>query len=264
MVITRVLSIFFFIAAIVLAGVLIRNIKSKIDEDKRIERQENLVINKLKMIRDAQVAYLATNGKYTGNFDTLISFIDTGRIYLTQRSEEIEMLAYGQEKITVFIDTIGEVSVKDSLFVVRDMVKSLANGTLQDLNMTVGGEIKRGDVIATVISSTGKSVRVRAQQNALVERVYTKEGQQVNINQDLARIAYPRINDIKQIPYLPESKSGEQFSLFADKILKGNVRVDVFEARDTRPVNVLRRKNQNERALRVGSRTEPSVSGNWE
>lgn len=264
MVITRVLSIIFFVVAIVLAGVLVKNIKSKIDEDKRIERQENMVINKLKMIRDAQVAYLATNGKYSGNFDSLISFIDTGKIYLTQRREEIEMLAYGQEKVTVFIDTIGEVFVKDSLFVERNLVKSLANGTLQDLNMTTGNEIKRGDIVATVISNTGKAVRIRAQQNAMVEAIYVKEGQQVSTNQDLARIAFPRINDISRLPYLPESTTDQQFSLFASKILKGNVKVDVFEARDTRPVNPLRRKNKNEKALRVGSRTEPSISGNWE
>ena len=82
--ITRVLSIFFFIVAIGLAYLLVKNIKSKIDEDARIERQEDLVINKLKMIRDAEVAYLATNGKYTSSFDTLISFIDTGSIYITR------------------------------------------------------------------------------------------------------------------------------------------------------------------------------------
>jgi penicillin-binding protein-related factor A (putative recombinase) len=119
MVVTRVLSIFFLVVAIVLAGVLVRNIKSKIDEDKRIERQENLVINKLKMIRDAQIAYLSTNTKYTGSFDTLISFIDTGSIYITQRREIIETLAYGVEKSTFFTDTIGTVSVRDSIFVIR-------------------------------------------------------------------------------------------------------------------------------------------------
>ena len=109
MVITRVLSIFFFVVAIGLAVVLVRNIKSKVDDDLRIDRQEQLVINKLKMIRDAEVAYLSTNGKYTGSFDTLISFIDTGSIYITQRTEVIKMLAYGAEEITVTIDTIGKV-----------------------------------------------------------------------------------------------------------------------------------------------------------
>jgi hypothetical protein len=52
--------------------------------------------------------------------------------------------------------------------------------------------------------------------------------------------------------------------LFAGKISKGNVIVDVFEAKDTAPVNPERRKKDNERALRVGSRVDVSVTGNWE
>ncbi len=264
MVVTRVLSYFFLVVAIVLAGVLVRNIKSKIDEDKYIDRQENLVINKLKMIRDAEVAYLATNGKYTGNFDTLISFIDTGSIYITQRREEIEMLAYGRENVTIHIDTIGKVGVKDSVFVEREILKSLADGTIQDLNMVEGKEIKRGDVVATVINPKGKSVKIRAPYNAMVERLSVKEGQQVELNGGLARLAYNRIADINSLPIIPESKDDKKFELFAGKISKGNVVVDVFEAKDTAPVNPARRKNKNEKALRVGSRTEVSVSGNWE
>jgi hypothetical protein len=264
MVVTRVLSIFFLVVAIVLAGVLVRNIKSKIDEDKRIERQENLVINKLKMIRDAQIAYLSTNGKYTGSFDTLISFIDTGSIYITQRREEIETLSYGVEKSTFFTDTIGKVSVKDSIFVVREPLNSLADGTIQELNMRVGGVIKRGDVVATILSGTGKTVRVRAPYNATVEKLLVREGQQVKLNTGIASLASARISDINNLSYLPESENNETFELFAGKVTKGNVVVDVFEARDAKPVNPLRRKNKNERALRVGSRTEVSVSGNWE
>lgn len=261
--ITRVLSIFFFVVAIGLAYMLVRNIKSKIDEDKRIERQEQLVINKLKMIRDAEVAYLATNGKYTANFDTLISFIDTGSIYITQRSEEIKMLAYGAEEVTITIDTIGKVSVKDSVFVVREPLLNLAAGTVQDVNLTVGGAIKKGDVVATVRSNTGKAVRVRAPYNALVESVSVREGQQVTANQSLAGLSYRRIGNIQNLPFIPESKNNAKFELFAGKVTKGNVVVDVFEARDTQPVNPIRRKNKNENALRVGSRTEVSISGNW-
>lgn len=264
MVVTRVISIFFFVAAVVLAGVLVNNIKSKVDADQRIERQESAVIHKLKMIRDAEVAFLSTNGKYTGNFDTLISFIDTGTIYLTQRREEIEMLAYGAEKVTIIIDTIGQVAVKDSVFIVREPLESLAEGVLQDLNLRVGSQVKRGDVVATVVSKTGKSVRIKAPYNATVERVSAKEGQQVKIKASLALLAYNRISDINTLPYIPESDNNGKFELFAGKINKGNVIVDVFEAKDTAPVNPERRKNKNEKALRVGSRTEVSVSGNWE
>jgi len=263
MVLTRVLSVFFFVVAIGFAVVLARNIKSKIDEDKRIERQEQLVINKLKMIRDAEVAYLATNGKYTGNFDTLINFIDTGSIYITQRTEEIKMLQYGAEEVTIHIDTIGKVSVQDSLFVIREPLMSLAEGTIQDLNLQTGQTIKKGDVAVTILSNKGKSVKLRAPYNAIVDNVEVREGQQVGANQQLAQLSYNRINNIENIPYLPESKNNGKFELFAGKVTKGNVVVDVFEAKDTQPVNPIRRRNKNENALRVGSRTEVSVAGNW-
>jgi len=262
--VTRILSITFFVVAVVLAGVLVNNIKSKIDEDRRIERQEAAVINKLKMIRDAEVAYLNTNGKYTASFDTLISFIDTGSIYLTQRREEIEMLAYGQENVTIIIDTIGQVPVKDSVFVIRETLESLAEGTIQELNLRPGAQVQKGQVLATVVSPTGKSVNIKAPYNATVERVNAREGQQVEIKSPLALLAYKRINDVNNLPFLPESDTNAKFELFAGKISKGNVIVDVFEAKDTRPVNPERRKNKNEKALKVGSRTEVSVSGNWE
>lgn len=262
--ITRVLSIFFFIVAIGLSVVLVKNIKSKVDEDKQIERQEQLVIHKLKMIRDAEIAYLATNGKYTGSFDTLISFIDTGSIYITQRTEDIKILAYGAEEITITIDTIGKVSVKDSVFVVRETLFSLAAGTIQELNMSEGGSIKRGNVIVNILSNSGKTVKLKAPYNATIESVIVKEGQQVETNQALANLSYKRIGNIQNLLYLPESKNNGKFDLFAGKVSKGNVVVNVFEARDTQPVNPLRRKNKNENSLKVGSRTEVSVAGNWE
>jgi biotin carboxyl carrier protein len=262
MVIIRVLSIVFFIVAIGLAVLLITNIKSKVDADRQIEMREQLVVSKLKMIRDAEVAYLSTNGQYTGSFDTLISFIDTGKIYITERTEEIEILEYGAEKVTINIDTIGTVPVKDSVFVVREPISSLAAGTVQDLNISVGSRVKKGDVVATIVNRTGKSVNVTSPYDAEIEAVRVREGDQVELNQTLAKLAYKRINNINNLPYLPGSDN--RFELFAGKVTKGNVVVDVFEARDTEPLNPARRKNNNENALRVGSRTEVSVSGNWE
>ena len=263
MVITRVLSIFFFVVAIGLAIVLARNINSKIIADEQIEKQEQLVIYKLKMIRDAEVAYFATNGKYTGSFDTLISFIDTGSIYITQRTEVIKMLAYGAEESIVTIDTIGKVSVKDSIFVVRKLFLSLAAGTIQDMNFSVGSSIKKGEVVVNILSNKGKTVKIKAPYNATVEHVYVKEGQQVEANQGLANLSYRRTSNIQNIPLLPNSKNAK-FELFAGKVTKGNVVVDVFEAKDTKPINPIRRKNKNEHSLRVGSRTEVSIAGNWE
>ena len=262
--VTRVLSTFFFLVAVGLAVVLVRNIKSKIDEDARIKRQEQQVINKLKMIRDAEVAYLATNGKYTADFDTLIAFIDTGSIYITQRREETKMLEYGGEEVKIIIDTIGKVPVKDSLFVIREPLPSLVTGTIKELNLTEGGNFKKGDLVAKIVSEKGKTVKMNAPYTGWAEKVYVKEGQPIKANQGMALLAHKRIDDIKNLPYVPESKNNAKFILWAGEITKGNVKVDVFEARDPEPMNPARRKNNNENALRVGSRTEVSVSGNWE
>ncbi len=261
--ITKVLSIFFFVVAIVLAVVLVKNIKSKVDDDKLIERQEQTVINKLKMIRDAEVAYLSTNRKYTGDFDTLVSFIDTGSIYITQQRKEIKMLAYGAEEVTLIIDTIGQVSVKDSVFIVREAIFCLAPGTVQELNISVGSTIKRGDQVATILSNKGKTVKLIAPYNATVDKVPVREGQQVEAKNALAFLSYKRLSNISNLPFLPGSNKAK-FDLFAGKVTKGNVVVDVFEASDTKPINPMRRRNKNENALRVGSRTEVSIAGNWE
>jgi hypothetical protein len=74
-------------------------------------------------------------------------------------------------------------------------------------------------------------------------------------------IQYPdiNINEISRIPF-----SGKQFDIFSDRISKGGVMVDVFEVKDTAPVNPKRRTNNNEKALRVGSRVDVTTVGNWE
>jgi hypothetical protein len=40
--------------------------------------------------------------------------------------------------------------------------------------------------------------------------------------------------------------------------------VDVFEVKDVAPVNPVRKKNNNEKALKIGSRVDVTTSGNWE
>lgn len=56
-----------------------------------------------------------------------------------------------------------------------------------------------------------------------------------------------------------------KFELFADKIDRNNVQVNVFEIKDSKPINPARRGEESIRGpLRVGSRTEVTTSGNWE
>ena len=119
--ITRILTIFFFIeigrdVAIGLAYYLYSRIKFAIDEEKRIIASEEMVIGKLSLIREAEIAYYSVNGTYTNNWDTLANFMQNGLFYITQKTEEIFTLPYGADSIIVHIDTLTTVGVYDSLF----------------------------------------------------------------------------------------------------------------------------------------------------
>ena len=162
-------------------------------QEKLIAATEARIIEKLQMLRDAQIAYLASNGQYAGSWDELKKFIQDGKIWIVQRTETTKLLEYGKEEITVTLDTLGSVMVMDSLFNER---------------------------------------------------------------------RYPNFN-LENLHIVPGS-GGKQFEFFADKVERTQRQIPVFEIRDPDPMNPKRRLNNKEKALRIGSRTDSSTSGNWE
>lgn len=190
---TKVLTFVFLLIAIGIGYYLINSIISTVEEEERIARIENRVIEKLQFIRDAQIAYKDVHGQFTSDWDKLISFIDTGKIYITQRREETVLLDYGAEETTIYIDTLGSVSVRDSIY-----------------NNPVYQKFSLSDLM-----------------------------------------------------YVPVTRA--EFEIFADKITRSGVDVDVFEVKDPSPINPARRgENSIKGPLRVGSRTEVTTAGNWE
>ena len=94
-----------------------------------------VVIETMKDIRDAQLAHRTVTGKFSGNFDELIKFVDTAKFTITQRrdstvlDEEMTKRFGGVEtyKDIVIIDTLGFVPVKDSLFGADPRYKTMMN-----------------------------------------------------------------------------------------------------------------------------------------
>ncbi|NVK49023.1 MAG: hypothetical protein HWE09_04605 [Cyclobacteriaceae bacterium] len=189
---TKVLSFVFLLAALGLGYLLWKGVDDVVEEEKRIALVEAAIIEKLQMLRDAQLAYEASNGKYASTWDSLKTFIQEGEIWLIQRTETTKLLDYGKEETTVTFDTLGSVPVIDSLFNERK---------------------------------------------------------------------YPDFN-LEALAVVPGS-GGKMFEFFADKIERNSYEVNVFEIRDPAPINPERRLNNNEKALRVGSRTDASTEGNW-
>lgn len=188
----KILSLVFFVIAIGLGYLLYKGVDDVVEQEKRIALVEAATIEKLQMLRDANLAYQASNGKYAANWNDLKNFIQNGKIWIVQRTETTKLLEYGKEEITVKFDTLGSVAVMDSLFNERK---------------------------------------------------------------------YPEFN-LETMAIVPGS-GGKQFEFFADKIERNNYQVNVFEIRDPDPINPERKINNNEKALKVGSRTDASTEGNW-
>ncbi len=99
------------------------------------QKRYTKVVNNLKDIRKAEVAYKTVKGKYTANWNDLINFIENGKYIITQRKDssivDVELTKrYGgveMRKDIVIIDTIGTASVKDSIFKDNTRYKTMMN-----------------------------------------------------------------------------------------------------------------------------------------
>ena len=89
------------------------------------------MIDRLKDIRSAQIAHKDVNGFYANNFDSLVSFIDNGIFTLIEKRDS-SYLEYNRTyridmlKEVEIVDTLGFVSVKDSLFGNNESYKMMA------------------------------------------------------------------------------------------------------------------------------------------
>ncbi len=127
-----ILQVVLWIVCIGLGYLIYQSINAPIEFNKVREERFADVINKLKDIRDSQEAYKAVNGRYAGNFNSLIQFIDTGNYTITQqrdtsfmRFDKTYQIELQQDSIV--IDTLGMVKVKDSLFKNDDRYKNMMN-----------------------------------------------------------------------------------------------------------------------------------------
>ena len=112
----KYISIFLLVAAVGLSYYLYRSIASKVELNQQIVKDEAEIIEKLKVIRKAQTAFEAVNNRYANNWEELVSFLENGYFYITQRKETIIPKEYGEEEVIVKIDTLGKIAVRDSLF----------------------------------------------------------------------------------------------------------------------------------------------------
>ena len=147
-----------WILAIFFSYKIYDSINGPINFNKTKNERYAVVINKLKLIRKAQIAHKDVKGIYSNNFDSLVKFIDDGIFTLIQkrdssyieydRTYRIDML-----REVVVVDTLGFVPVKDSLFKDSNAYKNFATVPVEGIDATF-------NINADIIDKNGYKVPV--------------------------------------------------------------------------------------------------------
>ena len=148
--------LFFFSALLVFA--IYQSINSPIEFNKVKSERYLKVIDRLKDIRNAQVAFKSVNGIYSNSFEELVKFVDSAQFTIVQKRDSSYMQYDRIYRIdmlreVIVIDTLGYVSVKDSLFSNTDSYKFMAS-------IPIEGVDNKFKLKADIIDKNGYNVPV--------------------------------------------------------------------------------------------------------
>jgi hypothetical protein len=174
-----------FVAMPILILVLVYFLISGIAEPVRFEQARKYryarVVERLKDIRDVEVAYKSRYGRFTGSFDTLIDFYNTGSIKILRQTGSMD------DSVAVALKLI----TRDTVTIpVRDNIKLRSTSSIFADSLryipVVGGEF---ELQATVKRVSGLNVplfEARASNNMILDGLNRQLV--VNINQDIEEI----------------------------------------------------------------------------
>ena len=127
-----------YFLSLVLVFLIFRSINSPIKFNEVKNERYSKVIERLKDIRNAQIAFKSVNGVYSNDFEELIQFIDSAEFTITQKRDSsymeydriyrIDML-----REVIVTDTLGFVSDKDSLFANNLDYKNMASVPIEGM-----------------------------------------------------------------------------------------------------------------------------------
>lgn len=265
---TKILTYVLIGISLFLGYYLYSGVEKTIKDRELVETKELAVIEKLKLIREAEIVFQEVNGRYTSNWDSLMNFVQNGRVAIVQRREEIKQKEYGGEEVIVHVDTLGYTPARERIFKETYNVNATDNGTF------VAFKVKVGD--RAIKNTRGYSFKIGdkiseppfTEDGFISSLADVKPGDPVRKGQILISMWDYKFKpefDLSRIAYKPDSDT--KFDIFVGKVDRGGIMVDVIEVKDPNPVNPFRSESneaKNRKPLRFGSRTDVSTSGNWE
>lgn len=197
------------VLAVILVIVNFRSVMSPIKFEEIRAKRDSAVINRLIDIKDAEVEYYRANGKYTNDFDVLIDFVKTQKLYTVKKAYELNDRQL--EKVADIEKDkrkVREISLSpdeaDQIFL--ELLKSAEKKNDWKLIEEIGAMNQEGGDI--------RSFRRDTTWISLLDTLYHDPN-------------FP----VDELPYIPYG-NGEKFTLLTDSISKaGGGYTQLFEAR---------------------------------
>ena len=154
-----VIQIVLWIVIVFLGWKLYTSIMGPVEFNKVKEARYAKVIKNLKDIQASELAHKEITGSFTGDWDSLVNFIETAQFARTQRRDTsypdvAKNKAFGiSEGYFIdksLIDTLGFTPVKDSLFGTSDRYKTMMNIPVEGVKAKF--DLKAGKVLKSEIS----------------------------------------------------------------------------------------------------------------
>jgi hypothetical protein len=174
------IQIVLWIASIFFAYKIYDSINGPIKFNQTKNERYAKVIDRLKDIRKSQIAYKDVKGTFSNNFDSLVNFVDEGYFTLIEKRDSSYMEYDRTYRIdmlreVIVIDTLGRVSVKDSLFKNTNRYQEMAYipiDGVRDSMFTINAEVinKNGYNVPVFEVKVSKNVILFDQNADLVQQ----------------------------------------------------------------------------------------------
>lgn len=145
-----VIKVVLAVIILILAYLVYESIMRPIRFNREVTHRSDQVIERLTDIRNSQQFYRKLNNRYTGSFDTLISFIKVGQIPVVKMVPDPTDTTFTR----TINDTVGFVRIADSLF------RNRPHAALDSLRFVPFGSGKEFEMAAGTIDRGGLKVGV--------------------------------------------------------------------------------------------------------
>ena len=178
-----IIQLILWVVIIFLGYMLYKSLVGPVEFNKVKEARYAKVIENLKDIQAAQLAHQEITGSFTGNFDSLVRFVDTAQFAIVQRRDtsyaDVEKnkafgLTEGYYIEETLLDTLGFTPVKDSLFAGTDRYKNMMNipveGVTAKFDLKAGKLEKNGIMYSVFEAKVDKDVVLEGENKDLVSQ----------------------------------------------------------------------------------------------